>query len=205
MGGKRPQATCHPARPHNSKGLCKSCYDKIHNKKPHIIQKRQSLERKAYEKAYAKSSKRKIYERNYYKSKGKENIKAYKKSNKGAETRRRYDSLKRKNNIQFKLANNIRSRLYKGISNKAGSSVQDLGCSIAELKVYLESLFQSGMSWDNYGPKGWHIDHIVPLASFDLTDREQFLKACHYSNLQPLWASDNLKKGSKDPSRLELK
>jgi hypothetical protein len=50
------------------------------------------------------------------------------------------------------------------------------------------------MSWDNWGTHGWHIDHIIPLSSFDLTDREQFLKACHYTNLQPLWAADNIRK-----------
>jgi hypothetical protein len=53
------------------------------------------------------------------------------------------------------------------------------------------------MSWGNYGFRGWHIDHIIPLASFDLTDREQFLKACHHTNLQPMWAKENLSKGSK--------
>ena len=68
---------------------------------------------------------------------------------------------------------------------------------VAELRDYLESKFQPGMTWDNWTTNGWHIDHIKPLASFDLTDREQFLRACHYTNLQPLWAIDNLKKGSK--------
>ena len=51
------------------------------------------------------------------------------------------------------------------------------------------------MSWDNYGQ--WHIDHIKPLAEFDLTNRPQFLAACHYTNLQPLWASANHKKGAR--------
>ena len=53
------------------------------------------------------------------------------------------------------------------------------------------------MTWENWTLDGWHIDHIKPLAFFDLTDREQFLKACHYTSLQPLWAEENLKKSSK--------
>ena len=78
---------------------------------------------------------------------------------------------------------------------KAGSAVRDLGCTIPELKAHLEAQFQPGMTWDNWSLKGWHIDHIKPLTSFDLTNREQFLQACHYTNLQPLWASENLSKG----------
>ena len=66
-----------------------------------------------------------------------------------------------------------------------------------ELKIYLESLFQEGMTWDNYNFYGWHIDHIIPIASFDLSDPEQQKKCFHYTNLQPLWASDNLQKGVK--------
>lgn len=96
----------------------------------------------------------------------------------------------------FKLAGNLRSRLRLAISNnqKSGSAVRDLGCSVEELKLHLESKFQPGMSWENWSRQGWHIDHIKPLASFDLTDRNQFLQACHFTNLQPLWAIDNFKK-----------
>ena len=106
---------------------------------------------------------------------------------------------KNKNNIKFKLPSILRRRLRCALKGnyKTGSAVKDLGCSIDELKSYLESKFLSGMSWDNYGFYGWHIDHIKPLASFDLTDRKQFLEACHYKNLQPLWAKDNLIKGDK--------
>lgn len=100
--------------------------------------------------------------------------------------------------INFALKRRLRHRMYMAIKNKNdASAVRDLGCSIEEFKLYLESKFQPDMSWDNYGLYGWHIDHIVPLANFDLTDPEQFKKACHYTNLQPLWAQDNLQKGDK--------
>ena len=52
------------------------------------------------------------------------------------------------------------------------------------------------MSWDNKGRAGWHIDHIIPLSAFDLTDREQVIEACHYTNLQPSWEQDNLIKAN---------
>jgi len=106
---------------------------------------------------------------------------------------------KYKNDVITKLKVQLRNRLNKALKNnyKTGSAVRDLGCSIEEIKAYLESKFQPGMSWENWTTSGWHIDHIVPLASFDLTNREELLKACHYTNLQPLWAADNLRKGSK--------
>ena len=68
---------------------------------------------------------------------------------------------------------------------------------------YLHSVTGDIMVWDNWGtqkidgPKKWHLDHVIPLAQFDLTDRDQFLKAVHYTNLQPLWAEENVAKGSK--------
>jgi len=101
-----------------------------------------------------------------------------------------------KNDIQYRLRITLRGRLKAAVKNnqKAGSAVKDLGCSIEYLKQYLEDKFTEGMSWSKFG-KFIHIDHITPLASFDLTERDQFLKACHYKNLQPLWAKDNLSKG----------
>jgi hypothetical protein len=93
----------------------------------------------------------------------------------------------------------IKSQLKGENKKKAGSFVRDLGCSIDFLIAYLEAHFNPGMTWGNWGegPGKWHIDHIVPLAWFDLTNREQFLSACNYTNLQPLWEEENLKKGSK--------
>jgi hypothetical protein len=105
-----------------------------------------------------------------------------------------------KDNVLLKVANNIRVRLRRALKNsqKIGSAIEDLGCSVEELRLYLESMFDLDMTWDNYGLYGWHIDHIKPLSSFDLTNKEEFLKACHYTNLQPLWAEDNLKKSNKE-------
>jgi len=102
-------------------------------------------------------------------------------------------------NINHRVACVLRARLNSAIKNnqKTGSAVQDLGCTIAHFKAYLESKFTNGMSWNNWAKDGWHIDHIKPLVSFDLSNREELLKACHYTNLQPLWAQDNLSKGKK--------
>ena len=99
---------------------------------------------------------------------------------------------------EYKLACSLRSRINIAIKcgYKSGSAVRDLGCSISELVLHLEAQFRQGMSWENWARDGWHIDHRKPLASFDLTDREQFEQACHYTNLQPLWAKENLSKGA---------
>ena len=107
----------------------------------------------------------------------------------------------RKNNIQRRLSDNLRNRTNRVIKTgqKAGSAVKDLGCSVDFLKQWLELQFKSGMTWQNwgFGDYKWNIDHIIPLSKFDLTDREQFLKAHNYTNLQPLWQPENFAKGSK--------
>jgi hypothetical protein len=72
-----------------------------------------------------------------------------------------------------------------------------LGISVGEFKAYLESKFVDGMSWDNYGMKGWVVDHVRPCASFDLSDPNQQVLCFHYTNTQPLWRLDNQKKTSK--------
>ncbi len=102
----------------------------------------------------------------------------------------------RKKIPSVRLRWNLRSRLNTAIKHgwKAGSAVRDLGCTIPELKAYLEAQFRPGMSWDNWARDGWHIDHRKPLAKFDLSDPEQLRQACHYTNLQPLWASENISK-----------
>lgn len=112
-----------------------------------------------------------------------------------------YHIKKYETDIEYKIKYLLRRRFRLALKNnaKSGSAVKDLGCSIEEFKVYIESKFQPGMSWDNhgYGDDKWHIDHIIPLSSFDLTNKNELIKACHYTNLQPLWQKDNLKKGAK--------
>ena len=79
----------------------------------------------------------------------------------------------------------------------AGQVINLIGCSIDFLKSYIESLFKEGMNWDNWTKDGWHLDHIIPCSSFDLSNEEERRKCFHYSNLRPLWARDNWEKGSK--------
>lgn len=103
--------------------------------------------------------------------------------------------------LKGRLGRRLRQRMYQAIiasrGGRAGSAVRDLGCSVMEFRAHIEAQFQPGMTWGNWSPTGWHLDHKRPLAAFDLSDREQFLQACHYTNYQPLWASENLAKGAK--------
>ncbi len=114
-----------------------------------------------------------------------------------SEYQKAYQKARYATDIEFLLKKRLRNRLYLAITkSKAGSAVRDIGCSMIDLRQHLEIQFQPGMSWDNYGT--WHIDHIVALCKFDLSDRNQFLKACSYTNLQPLWKSDHIVKTAED-------
>lgn len=123
-----------------------------------------------------------------------------------AERHRQYLRDRRKNDVQFKLSINLRVRLHAALEGRirSASAVRDLGCTIEQLKEYLTQKFyphpetQEMMSWANHGHQGWHIDHIMPLALFDLTNTEQLKFAIHYTNLQPLWNVDHLQKSNYD-------
>lgn len=106
--------------------------------------------------------------------------------------RRLYDS-------SYRLVLSLRDRVRHAINgnNKSAHTLALLGCSVDQLWTHLEKQFTEGMTRDNHGRNGWHIDHIIPCSSFDLRDPEQQRKCFHYSNLQPLWADDNIKKSNK--------
>lgn len=99
--------------------------------------------------------------------------------------------------IHYKIKSNLSIRMRKFFKKNGKRTIDFIGCSIDELKIHLESKFQNGMSWDNYGLYGWHVDHIRPCTSFDLSKKEEQEKCFHYTNLQPLWAIDNIKKSNK--------
>lgn len=109
-----------------------------------------------------------------------------------------YTERRRKKDAGFNLSIVLRQRLYVALKKryKAGSAVRDLGCSIEEFVKYIESKFLPGMTWQNHGRDGWHIDHIQPLSSFNLENPEEFKQAVHYTNLQPLWAEENIRKSN---------
>ena len=113
--------------------------------------------------------------------------------------RNSYKKRRVERDIPFRILQRLRARILLVLHGKKKlmSSLNLLGCSPEFLKIHLESNFKEGMTWDNYGVKGWHIDHIVPCASFDFTVIEDQKKCFHYTNLQPLWWLENLTKSNR--------
>lgn len=201
------------------RNICKSCrsfIEKQYNEKrkdkkreydKNYVQKNKNKKRKQaheyylthkseisrYHKEWSKqnSDNRKVYSQNYY-SENRDKILDYKKNNR--EKLNTYRKKLRLKNPTYAISENIRSRIYKVLFNnnikKTSKTEYLLGCTIKDLKVYLESKFTKGMGWDNYGD--WHIDHIKPCASFDLTNINEQLKCFNYTNLQPLWSTKEI-------------
>jgi hypothetical protein len=212
MGRKKLYSTPEELREHQR--IYSKAYYKANREKKIAIAKAFYLANKNKAKDRMKAYSKAYYEANYEAHRDKMKVyyeanrdkriaytKAYRKANRDKVNAQRNKNRnnRMKTDIQFKLSRVLRRRLYRALHGnyKNGSAVKDLGCTINEFKTHLESKFQSGMTWDNWSFEGWHIDHIKPLASFDLTDRKQLLEACHYTNLQPLWAKDNLIKSDK--------
>lgn len=117
--------------------------------------------------------------------------------------RDRYNAVRRQRyatcpNVRAK--NLLRNRLRKVIGQKYATkrTLEIIGCSVEQLIAHIESQWEPGMSWDNHGPRGWHVDHIIPCNAFQLDDQEQAAKCFHYTNMRPLWWRDNLDKRNID-------
>lgn len=166
------------------RSICKTCH------KENCNALYNSKEGKAKRAEYNRKNRQKILKKKKeYRKNNKEAIAAYKKY---------YHNKRYHEDINYKLLHNCGNRVRKLLKDKDDTRTVDLlGCSIQELKQHLEKQFQEGMSWDNYGVKGWHIDHIKPCASFDLRLESEQKLCFHYTNLQPLWAIDNLRKSDK--------
>jgi hypothetical protein len=134
-----------------------------------------------------------------YRDNNKEKINKYYYDNRKTLCKKALDRIqtRRKNDIMFRIKLSLRARVYsflkKNEITKKNRTFELVGCNPNELKEFLEKKFVDGMCWENYGK--WHIDHIIPLSS--AKTEEEIYKLCHYSNLQPLWATDNLRKSNK--------
>ena len=119
--------------------------------------------------------------------------------NKINETRRKNLQRRRDEEPRYRVMMALHVRLYDAVKRnkgvKSAKTLELLGCTVEQLQTFLEAEFTEGMTWENYGE--WHIDHIRPCASFNLEDPEEQKKCFHWTNLQPLWALDNIRKGDK--------
>ncbi|KKL10390.1 hypothetical protein LCGC14_2556310, partial [marine sediment metagenome] len=106
---------------------------------------------------------------------------------------------RREESVDIRIRDSLRTRIRIALKSttKSKNTAKLLGCTIEELRQHLQSQFIKGMSWDNYGYYGWHIDHIKPCASFDLSNPSEQCKCFSWRNLQPLWMIDNFKKGAR--------
>jgi hypothetical protein len=159
----------------------------------------------AYQKDYCEKNSQRIKERlRKYRAANRENRQAYLTKwrnlnrDRYLEKRRLIGQRKRVENENIRMRAALRARLHtvlKG-NKKVDSAKNLLGCSLEDFWMYLESKFEPAMTRQNHG-KLWHIDHIMPCAIFDLTKPEHQKRCFHFSNLQPLFGKDNLRKGSK--------
>jgi len=179
-------------------GYCKLCMKK-ENKKNYINHKDTWDERT---KIYNKNDSNKKYRREWAKNKYDTNEEHRQQCIKNAVN---YERKMLDTNIEYKIKHVLRTRLWHALKNQKADkkyrTKQLTGCELPFLKGYLEAKFVEGMTWENHGE--WHLDHIKPCCSFDLKEEEEQKKCFHYTNLQPLWAADNLSKGGKYEASIE--
>lgn len=211
----------HPKKVGEVRHSCKKCMNKVSLKNYfNNIETEKERKRKYYKQYYLKNkekenlrskkfretnlekikeiqrlSSKKIIEKNP--EKHREKTREWRKNNPKYNTQ--YNKNRHKTDSIFKLKTNTRNRIreFLKIKNftKKNKTFDIVGCSPIFLKEYIEKKFSEGMSWGNYGLYGWHIDHITPLSS--AKTEEEVIKLFHYTNLQPLWAEDNLRKNNK--------
>ena len=172
---------------------CKDCMKVINRER-----NRESYQNNPkYREEQQKRSLKYMVENDYYSKwceKNRDKVKEYNQKHK--EYKRVWSQQKRKDDIQFRLKENIRTRIYQSVLNKSDSSRDILGCSIKEYIVYLGGMFDENMSWENYGTY-WEIDHIKPISSFNLTEDTEVKDCFNYKNTQPLSVDENRKKSNK--------
>lgn len=190
------------------KGTCKKClsiYNKNYQKKNRdkllanmkIYRENNKEQFKNMKKEYVKNNKEKVAAASKkYKDENKEAVK--KKQNEYIMNRLNTDKEYRES---YRLRNQLRRMLFKKADTEKNRLL--VGCTVEQLRAHFESLFSDGMNWENHGTHGWHIDHIVPCVMFDLMDEQQKYKCFHYTNLQPLWAKDNRRKGASIREKIE--
>lgn len=181
----------------------------LNNCKPCVLECNKAYRATEAAKKKAKSRKKFYFKRNYVKNlpRTKAYAAKYRSSESNKLKRRAYENTYKRNRkasdvgykIQIVLRQRIISALKMQCGHKAKRSAELLGCSVPDFKIYIESKFEPGMSWANWGkgPDKWEIDHILPCAIFDLTRSEHQVRCFHFSNMQPLWALDNQRKGAK--------
>lgn len=116
----------------------------------------------------------------------------------------KYRKKRLKTDIQYYIKDRLSSRIRMAIMQQTGKkterTIELLGANIDTVRKHIEGQWEIGMTWENHSIIGWHIDHIIPCANFDLTDPEQQKKCFNYTNLQPLWYLDNIQKGVTIPT-----
>jgi len=164
---------------------CKAC----------ICVRQRRPEHRARQRARQQRPAAREYQRAYRRRQGfKAQQQAYQQRPEAREQRRAYVYHRRQTDPGFKLKHNLCKRLRKALQgrSKSARTLELIGCDIDFLRRWLEAKFLPGMTWENYGV--WHIDHIMPCASFDLSDPVQQRTCFRWTNLQPLWAADNIRK-----------
>lgn len=185
--------------------------DLSREKQREYYEKNKERLRESYIKYYQKNSEKiKEYSRKWYElHKNEKREKRYKSSKewyqknkkKCFEYNKKYVLNRRKTDHVFRSIQSLRARMNNAVkkikTGKCDNTMCLVGCSVHDFKKHIESLWKPEMSWENYGINGWHIDHIIPVSSFNLTINSEQGKCFHYTNLQPLWASENRKKSNK--------